>query len=294
MKLRGEWLDCPALNAEVEIRTSGIKKTLSLSGDPRKLKLVAALEPLIRNASKLSSSTSYAPDQERSIVAYHYLQSMAALGGEELTVRFVVKEDDKGNYHWDHAVQSSDIAFDSAKKSEADETASLRTTTSNGRAAVETGATRLVSGQPTHSVGDAGLDGNLGAGTLDSASGSRLVLNLFIEGEPVVEMEEEAEEAENEPPAEPTGKDTPAGVNEDGELEPEGAENVVKTAKGSEVQTGFTVVEAKELIASHDINGDPNPAFPAELQPRDRGRDASIAWVFQSTRPRGARPLHRN
>jgi len=90
--------------------------------------------------------------------------------------------------------------------------------------------------------------------------------------------------AEGEPPAEPTGKDTPTGVNADGELEPEGAENVVKTAKGSEVQTGFTVVEAEELIASHDINGDPNPAFPTELQPRDRGRDASIAWVKKTAR----------
>uniref|UniRef100_UPI0032B232A3 defense against restriction DarA-related protein n=1 Tax=uncultured Cobetia sp. TaxID=410706 RepID=UPI0032B232A3 len=87
------------------------------------------------------------------------------------------------------------------------------------------------------------------------------------------------EAAEGELPAEPTGKDTPTGVNEAGELEPEGAENVVKTAKGTEVQTGFTVVEAEELIASHDINGDPNPTFPADLQPRDRGRDASIAWV---------------
>jgi len=86
------------------------------------------------------------------------------------------------------------------------------------------------------------------------------------------------------PPAEPAGKDTPTGVNGDGELEPEGAENVVKTAKGSEVQTGFTVVEAEELIASHDINGDPNPAFPTELQPRDRGRDASIAWVKKTAR----------
>lgn len=87
-----------------------------------------------------------------------------------------------------------------------------------------------------------------------------------------------------DPPAEPTGQDTPTGVNAEGELEPEGAENVVKTAKGTEVQTGFTVVEADELIASHDINGDPNPAFPTELQPRDRGRDASIAWVKKTAR----------
>ena len=63
-------------------------------------------------------------------------------------------------------------------------------------------------------------------------------------------------------------------------LAPEGAESKVKTAKGTEVLTGYTVVEADRLITSHDpATGDANPAFPAELQPRDRGRDASIAWV---------------
>lgn len=87
-----------------------------------------------------------------------------------------------------------------------------------------------------------------------------------------------------EEPAKPTGKDTEIGVNEDGELDPEGAENMVKTAKGSKIETGFTVVEASELIASHDINGNRNPDFPAELQPRDRGRDASIAWVKKTAR----------
>ena len=63
-------------------------------------------------------------------------------------------------------------------------------------------------------------------------------------------------------------------------LTPEGAESKVKTAKGTEVLTGYTVVEADSLITSHNpATGDANPAFPAELQPRDRGRDASIAWV---------------
>ena len=63
-------------------------------------------------------------------------------------------------------------------------------------------------------------------------------------------------------------------------LTPEGAESKVKTAKGTEVVTGYSVVEADHLITSHNPStGDANPAFPAELQPRDRGRDASIAWV---------------
>jgi hypothetical protein len=63
-------------------------------------------------------------------------------------------------------------------------------------------------------------------------------------------------------------------------ISPEGAESKVKTAKGTEVLTGYSVIEADRLITSHDPStGDANPAFPAELQPRDRGRDASIAWV---------------
>lgn len=66
---------------------------------------------------------------------------------------------------------------------------------------------------------------------------------------------------------------------EAGQLVPEGKENVVKTAKGTKIATGFTVVEADQLIASHDINGNVNPDYPQLFQPRDRSRDSSIAWV---------------
>lgn len=58
-----------------------------------------------------------------------------------------------------------------------------------------------------------------------------------------------------------------------------GVESNVKTAKGTKVSTKFRLVEAADLIASHDIDGNLNPDYPAELQPRDRGRDTSIAWV---------------
>lgn len=53
----------------------------------------------------------------------------------------------------------------------------------------------------------------------------------------------------------------------------------VKTAKGTKISTVLAVVEAASLITSHDGMGAKNPAFPQELQPRDRGREASQAWV---------------
>ena len=45
------------------------------------------------------------------------------------------------------------------------------------------------------------------------------------------------------------------------------------------VSTELAIVEADELIASHDRQGKVNPEFPAELQPRDRTRIASDAQI---------------
>lgn len=68
------------------------------------------------------------------------------------------------------------------------------------------------------------------------------------------------------------------------ELEPDGADNEVKTAKGTKVVTGFMVVEASSLIISHDEQGNANPDYPAELQPRDRSRDTSQAQIARIAR----------
>lgn len=60
---------------------------------------------------------------------------------------------------------------------------------------------------------------------------------------------------------------------------PKGREMEVRTAKGTRVSTQFTVIEAADLIASHTPDGRENAAFPQELQPRDRSRDSSRAWI---------------
>lgn len=102
------------------------------------------------------------------------------------------------------------------------------------------------------------------------------------------ELEVAKVEAESRPPAPapapaPEPKPDPAATTAPGQLVPDGRESVVKTAKGTEVATGFAVVEADTLITSHDPeSGEVNPAFPAELQPRDRGRETSRAWVIKT------------
>jgi len=59
----------------------------------------------------------------------------------------------------------------------------------------------------------------------------------------------------------------------------EGIENKVITPRESEVNTHFALVEADDLIASHDINLIENPEFPKEAQPRERGKIASEEQV---------------
>lgn len=63
------------------------------------------------------------------------------------------------------------------------------------------------------------------------------------------------------------------------DLEPDGKDNEVKTAKGTKIVTGFMVIEASKLIVSHDEQGNVNPDYPQEMQPRDRARDTSQAQI---------------
>ena len=45
--------------------------------------------------------------------------------------------------------------------------------------------------------------------------------------------------------------------------------------KGAKIDTQYAVVEAGQLLASNDEDGNVNPDYPAELQPRDRSRKTS-------------------
>ncbi|MDF2417326.1 hypothetical protein GWP85_07325 [Acinetobacter beijerinckii] len=62
-----------------------------------------------------------------------------------------------------------------------------------------------------------------------------------------------------------------------------GRTNNVKTAKGTKVSTVFAVLEVDKVIASHTATGSENPNYPQELQPRDRSRESSQAWVQKTS-----------
>ena len=63
-----------------------------------------------------------------------------------------------------------------------------------------------------------------------------------------------------------------------------GGEARVRTARGNDVPAHFAVVEASDLIASHDADGRTDPRFPEDMQPRDRSRQASRRQVSEMSR----------
>lgn len=53
----------------------------------------------------------------------------------------------------------------------------------------------------------------------------------------------------------------------------------IYTSAGRGIEIEYQVVEADHLLASHGADLEVDPAYPAELQPRDRGRAASAAQI---------------
>lgn len=60
-----------------------------------------------------------------------------------------------------------------------------------------------------------------------------------------------------------------------------GRVSYVVTAKGDEVKTAFDIVDASALLVSNTLDGQINPDYPQELQPRDRTRASSLLQVNQ-------------
>ena len=101
----GKAFPCPALNADVFIRKSGVKKVISFSGDVRKLQAIAGIQELLGIATLEETLSTYVPEKEQNIKAYHILKAPLVLDEKPLTVRFVVREDNQGHYHYDHTVE---------------------------------------------------------------------------------------------------------------------------------------------------------------------------------------------
>jgi hypothetical protein len=116
--INGQWFSCPALHDKVEVRTAGIKKMISMSGDPKKLKMMAVIPKILLNAKKIApSQPTYLPQKEKSVKAYHYLRSSAKIEDKLVDVNVVIREDDDGKFHYDMTVKGVDESIFAQEKS---------------------------------------------------------------------------------------------------------------------------------------------------------------------------------
>ena len=189
----GEWVTCPALSGDVEIRKSGVKKVISHSGDARKLKVVSAIDQVIGKAKKLSTRKPHDGDVDKSAKLYHILRTEIALEEVPLAVRVVIKEDIHGQFHYDITIHDNGAVFDSAKDKGHDESQPLSVTTTNGGG---TDPAHIARHQLDNSIED--NFGSINSLVLDSVGG-KMVINLFIEGEEPEVVEEDLEVEESEP-----------------------------------------------------------------------------------------------
>jgi len=87
----------------------GEKKIGSHTADLKTGQVIAGLPEILRNAVPLYSEGTNRPDAESAelLVRFHHYGAKVALGGENTFVRLVVREDNNGNFHYDHIVSEN-------------------------------------------------------------------------------------------------------------------------------------------------------------------------------------------
>ncbi len=90
-------------------------------------------------------------------------------------------------------------------------------------------------------------------------------------------------------PATAAGPDSAGATASPGaSVQPPASGSSVFTPSGRRVDVDYRVMDAGDLTASHGLDGTPNPAFPPEMQPRDRtraGSDAQVADIASNLQP---------
>ncbi|GLZ19464.1 LPD1 domain-containing protein [Burkholderia plantarii] len=172
--LRGKLVPCPALGKPVEIRQRGIKETLAFSADPRKLKLIAAIEKIIGAGKNPVREVNHKLGAKPTVDAYYHLESAAVLNGNPLALQLVIEEDKGGTLYYDFLIDRGEAKTKTALDSSS--------------------AAFVPQSIPDHNSGDGDentlADVDSSVKTLDSADdeGGDMVLNLFIVGDEAVDV----------------------------------------------------------------------------------------------------------
>ena len=171
---------CQALNVKVQFNRTGAQKAISFGGDPRKVKLIAALPEIIATGRKTSEEAPKEKAAKSGVVKVFVLKADVNLEGQMIRARVLVRQMADGTYGYDHSVDRSEAAqvtggirgaLDSVVSTENGRSVLLSDEASPGRDLRNL----------NQMIGEEGEACNV----LDSVGGE--VLNLFLDDEVVAE-----------------------------------------------------------------------------------------------------------
>ena len=90
-----------SLNADIEIRTSSIRKYKSFFADGNKRLIVPYIPELLEKANFSKAEKSYMQEKEPNIKAYYKSDLPITIDSETFNVHLTVREDNQGNFFWD-------------------------------------------------------------------------------------------------------------------------------------------------------------------------------------------------
>ncbi|GAA0319191.1 hypothetical protein [Psychrobacter aestuarii] len=249
--LKDKVIFCPAVKNDVILRRRGGKHIAKANHTFRsKLQLVAAIPEMIKKG-KYESYTKAVKGKAPNIYGYYVLHVTVVIDDIAKNARVVLEKNNEGEVLYDIGINKKE-ALAALGDAVADESSTRRSVSSQYQG--------LDKSYQDESDGVKQFD------KLSFVDTGEYVLNLFFD-EDILENLKDEDASNQESVASPIQPITT------------GKTNNAKTVGGNKIASTFALVEANSLIASHNASGAENPNYPQELQPRDRSRSESIAWV---------------
>jgi len=111
---------CSAVNADVLLDKTGIKKIKSFSSNRIKLKALFAIKDLIKNATLVKANQeSYDNEEKKRGITYSIIKTPIVIDGVEYGTRMVLRKLPDGTYHYDLQIKDNvNVIFDSINDSQ--------------------------------------------------------------------------------------------------------------------------------------------------------------------------------
>lgn len=271
--LRGKFVRNIALGRDVEIRQRGIKEMMRFSGNPKKLKLMSAIEQIIATAKPDGENPlreNEKKDKKPRALHYFHMKNQVSVDNEMIKFRVIFEEDKDGVLHYDVIIAEN-------------ETATMDSTVE----AIHNNKSWHSTDTPSGCAGNYTPNTDNAQATFDDAGG-KWVLNLFLLDENGNEIKDEDDFAQddetlnenfNQPENSEINPDTlPTHLDEDqADLSEAVSQYIKQNLQGKWISTQigkvlFNAVSAGELklgTKNNDIRAKLIPHVPQTLKKGD-------------------------